>query len=185
MAIALAKTLRAQERALTARGQVAQELAYHLRADRLPAFIREEALRALAVEGSEQLSALSSGRYTLEVEKQEFHVIDHWNAGEPRSVKTLSGGETFLASLALALALARRIPELSAGRETRLESLFLDEGFGALDAETLEVAGRALEELRSEERLVGVITHVEELAERLPARVRVIKEPEGSRLEVI
>jgi exonuclease SbcC len=101
-----------------------------------------------------------------------------------RTVKTLSGGETFLASLALALALAERIPELSAGKETRLESLFLDEGFGALDAETLEVAGRALDALHSEERLVGVITHVEELAERLPARVQVIKEPDGSRLEV-
>jgi exonuclease SbcC len=184
-AIVQAEQLREQERAVTARGELARELAYHLRADRFPAFIREEALRALAIGGSERLAFLSSGRYALEVEKQEFRVIDHWNAGEARPVKTLSGGETFLASLALALALAERIPELAAGRETRLESLFLDEGFGALDAETLEVAGRALDALRSEERLVGVITHVEELAERLPARVRVIKDPEGSRLETM
>ncbi|HXF51764.1 MAG TPA: SMC family ATPase, partial [Dehalococcoidia bacterium] len=183
-AIQQAGRLREEERALTARARLARELAYHLRADRLPAFIREEALRALAADGSERLSFLSGGRYTLDVEKQEFAVIDHWNASERRSVKTLSGGETFLASLALALALAERIPELAAGQDTKLESLFLDEGFGALDAETLEVAGRALDALRSEERLVGVITHVEELAERLPARVRVIKEPDGSRLEV-
>lgn len=183
-AIAQAKRLREEERALASRARLAAELAYHLRADRLPAFIREEALRALAADGSERLSFLSGGRYTLDVEKQEFAVVDHWNAGEQRSVKTLSGGETFLASLALALALAERIPELAAGQDTKLESLFLDEGFGALDAETLEVAGRALDALRSEERLVGVITHVEELAERLPARVRVVKEPDGSRLEV-
>ncbi len=183
-AIEQAGRLREEERALATRARTARELAYHLRADRLPAFIREEALRALAADGSERLSFLSGGRYTLDVEKQEFAVIDHWNAGERRSVKTLSGGETFLASLALALALAERIPELAAGQDTKLESLFLDEGFGALDAETLEVAGRALDALRSEERLVGVITHVEELAERLPARVRVIKEPDGSRLEV-
>ncbi len=183
-AIEQAKGLREHESALTARGRLARELAYHLQADRLPAFIRGEALRALAADGSERLSFLSAGRYTLKVSKQEFQVVDHWNAGEQRPVKTLSGGETFLASLALALALAERIPELAAGHDTRLESLFLDEGFGALDAETLEVAGRALDALRSEERLVGVITHVEELADRLPARVRVIKEPEGSRLEI-
>lgn len=184
-AIEQASRLRAEERALASRARIARELAYHLRADRLPAFIREEALRALAADGSERLSFLSGRRYTLDVEKQEFAVVDHWNAGEQRPVKTLSGGETFLASLALALALAERIPELAAGQDTKLESLFLDEGFGALDAETLEVAGRALDALRSEERLVGVITHVEELAQRLPARVRVIKEPDGSRLEVM
>lgn len=180
-----AKERHMRERELSARQRLAEELAYHLRADRLPAFIREEALRALAADGSERLSFLSGGRYTFEVDKQEFLVVDQWNGGDKRSVKTLSGGETFLASLALALALAERIPELAAGQDTKLESLFLDEGFGALDAETLDVAARALDALHSEERLVGVITHIDELADRLPARVRVIKEPEGSRLEVV
>lgn len=180
-----AKELRHEHRRLTERGRLAEELARLLRADRLPAFIRTEALRALAAAGSERLAFLSGDRYGLEVEGQEFLVVDRWNAGETRSVRTLSGGETFLASLALALALAERLPELAAtGRDTRLESLFLDEGFGALDAETLEVAGQALDRLRSEERLVGVITHVEELAERLPARVRVVKDINGSRLEI-
>src|SRR5690606_3345684 len=92
-----------------------------------------------------------------------------------RSARTLSGGETFLASLALALALADQIGGLAAGGAARLESLFLDEGFGTLDADTLDVVASALDELGARGRMVGVVTHVRELAERLPVRFEVRK----------
>ena len=92
-----------------------------------------------------------------------------------RSVRTLSGGETFLTSLALALALADQIAQLAATGDVRLESVFLDEGFGTLDADTLDTVADALEELGATGRLVGVVTHVRELAERMPVRFEVTK----------
>jgi len=104
----------------------------------------------------------------------DFHVVDHHNADERRSVKTLSGGETFLASLALALALSRHVGDLAReGLGARLEAVFIDEGFGALDPETLEEVIDALERLRAEELLVGVISHVPVLAERIRSGLEV------------
>ncbi len=102
-------------------------------------------------------------------------MVDHWSGDSVRSVRTLSGGETFLASLALALALAESLAELSTGGRAAeaLESLFLDEGFGTLDSETLDVVVGALDALHGGRRLVGIVTHVRELAERLPARLEV------------
>jgi exonuclease SbcC len=101
-------------------------------------------------------------------------------------VKTLSGGETFLASLALALALAEHLPALaSTGAESSLESLFIDEGFSHLDSDTLDIVASALEVLgQDRSRLIGVITHVPALAERMPARVTVHKEQTGSTVTV-
>ena len=118
---------------------------------------------------------LSLGRYSLVAQDQEFAVVDHWNADSQRSVKTLSGGETFLASLSLALALAEGLAGLAVeGRAGEaLESLFLDEGFGTLDPETLGQVVQALDALHGGRRLVGVVTHIPELAAQLPARVEV------------
>jgi DNA repair protein SbcC/Rad50 len=98
------------------------------------------------------------------------------NADETRSVRSLSGGETFQASLALALALADRITELAADGAPALESIFLDEGFGTLDPETLDVVAGTIESLGHGERVVGIVTHVRELAERMPTRLLVRKE---------
>jgi DNA repair protein SbcC/Rad50 len=158
-----------------AEGALHAALAQHLRADQFLAFVQEEALRFLAEDGSRHLHRLSQGRYSLVCEEQEFAVVDHWNADSRRSVRTLSGGETFLASLSLALALAESLARLSAeGRAGEaLESLFLDEGFGTLDAETLDVVVDAIEALQGGERMVGIVTHIPELAERLPARLEV------------
>jgi exonuclease SbcC len=112
-------------------------------------------------------------------------VADHWNADETRSVETLSGGETFLASLALALALAERLPGLAGAQgQVRLESLFLDEGFGTLDVGTLEVVAHALEAPRSANRMVCLVTHIGELAERMPARIEVVKTQSGNHIAV-
>jgi DNA repair protein SbcC/Rad50 len=160
-------------------------LAKELRADRIIAFLQLEALQLLAGGGSDRLSTLSSGRYLLEYVDDEFFVVDTWNGEERRSARTLSGGETFLASLALALALSEQVGALSVTERARLDSLFLDEGFGSLDPDTLEVVVEAIEQLGGDGRMVGVITHVPELAVRLPARIQVEKSPRGSRVQVV
>ncbi|HEU4356058.1 MAG TPA: SMC family ATPase [Actinomycetota bacterium] len=162
-----------------------EALAKELRADRIIAFLQLEALQLLARAGSERLSTLSSGRYLLEYVDDEFYVVDTWNGEERRSARTLSGGETFLASLALALGLSEQVGSLSVTEKARLDSLFLDEGFGTLDPDTLEVVVEAIEQLGGDGRMVGVITHVPELAIRLPAQIRIEKSPRGSRLQVV
>jgi exonuclease SbcC len=179
------KELEQEIRGRSAEAAVFHALAGELRADRLITFLQGEALELLAEAGSERLLFLSQGRYRLAFEGDEFYVEDRQNGDERRSVKTLSGGETFLASLALALALSEQIQSLAVTSRARLESLFIDEGFGALDPESLEIATEALSQLGGHDRMVGVITHVSELAERLPVRIEVRKLPGGSRLEVV
>src|SRR5262249_18422643 len=161
---------------------VAADLAWALGAAHFQTYIQAEALRTLAEDGSRRLEQLSAGRYRLCVEEkgQDFEVIDQWNADQTRSVKTLSGGETFLASLSLSLALAENLPSLAASRRVVLDSIFLDEGFGSLDSEALDRAADALDALRGENRMVCVVTHLQELAQRLPARVVVTKADTGS-----
>jgi len=166
------------------RADVFGALAGELRADRLVAFLQVEALQLLAAAGSERLATLSLGRYRLEYEDDEFAVVDTWNGEERRSARTLSGGETFLASLALALALSEQVRSLAVTERARLDSLFLDEGFGTLDPEALEVVVEAIEQLGGDGRMVGVITHIRELAARLPARIEIEKSPRGSVLSV-
>jgi len=178
------KKLASDADALLGRGRVFNQLGQELRADRLIAYLQAEALQLLAAAGSERLAALSDGRYRITCPDDEFLVVDTWNGDEERSVRTLSGGETFLASLALALALAGQVRSLSTTDRARLDSLFLDEGFGTLDPETLRTVTDAIEQLAGDGRLVGVITHVPELAEQFP-RVEVVKSPRGSRLRVI
>jgi exonuclease SbcC len=110
-------------------------------------------------------------------------VIDQWNGGDSRSVNTLSGGESFLASLSLALALAESIAELNAaGGAVALESLFLDEGFSTLDAESQSRVADALQVLQGGKRLIGIITHVQALADQMPARIEIERTLSGSRV---
>lgn len=175
--IRLAQELRRQMEQDRRRAEVAAQLASLLRADRLQAFVREEALAALAAEASERLRQLSRGRYSLAAAGDGFAVVDHWNGAEARPAGTLSGGETFLASLALALAMAEALPAFMDGaRAGALESIFIDEGFSHLDEETLDIVAGALEELAVGDRMVGVITHISALADRLPARLRVVRD---------
>jgi DNA repair protein SbcC/Rad50 len=180
-----ARALGREAAELQARAEVFSTLARELRADNVIEFLQLEALELLASGGSERLSTLSDGRYRLAFQGDEFFVVDTWNGEERRSARTLSGGETFLASLALALALAEQVQSLAVTERARLESLFLDEGFGTLDPETLEIVVAAIEQLGGGERVVGVITHVQELAIRLPARIEVEKSPRGSTLRVV
>jgi exonuclease SbcC len=113
--------------------------------------------------GRYQLARRSSGELELEV-------LDTWQADAARDTKTLSGGESFLVSLALALALSDLV-----SHKTSIDSLFLDEGFGTLDGETLEIALDALDNLNASGKMIGVISHVEALKERIPVQLKVHK----------
>lgn len=133
-----------------------------------------------------RLLAMSGGQYELSRQKTaennrsqsglELEVTDHYN-GTKRSVKTLSGGESFQASLSLALGLSDEVQASAGG--VRIDTLFVDEGFGSLDEEALEQAVRTLAELAGEERLVGIISHVGALKNRIDQQIVVTKLPTG------
>jgi DNA repair protein SbcC/Rad50 len=145
--------------------------------------VLDQVLRDLCASASELLHRLSQSSYSLSLDDRGgFVVVDHANADETRMARTLSGGETFLASLALALALAEQVARTGQGA-AHLESLFLDEGFGTLDADTLDVVAAAMEDLGAGGRMVGLVSHVPELAERVPVRFDVRRGIRGSTVE--
>ena len=167
---------------LARRVRVASALKQELHANRFEKWVLDHVLHDLCASASTLLHELSDRAYSLSVdERGSFVVIDHRNADEARLARTLSGGETFLASLALALALAEQVARSGSG--ARLESLFLDEGFGTLDATTLEVVAGAMEDLGARGRMVGLVSHVPELAERVPVRFDVRRQPRSSIIE--
>ncbi|MBJ2355825.1 SbcC/MukB-like Walker B domain-containing protein, partial [Sphaerochaeta sp. S2] len=98
----------------------------------------------------------------------ELNVVDNYQAGEVRSTKNLSGGESFIVSLTLALGLSQM-----ASKKVRVDSLFLDEGFGSLDEETLETALEALSALQQDGKLIGIISHVSALKERINTQISI------------
>lgn len=172
---AQAEALRAARAGHEHDGRVARALAQHLRANNFERWLLAEALDTLVDGASLILRELSGGQYDLGHEKGEFYVVDHHDAALRRPVRTLSGGETFQASLALALALAEQLAGLSTNAAS-LESIILDEGFGTLDAATLDAVAATLENLAARgDRTVGVVTHVASLAERIPVRFEVSK----------
>ncbi len=153
-----------------------QTLQETIPANALRDFALDITFKQVSVIANAHLEYLTSERYQLKVENiGKLTVLDRWNANEERPVETLSGGESFLTSLALALALS----ELSKGR-SQLNSLFLDEGFGTLDAETLDIAIAALEGLRMQGRSIYLISHIQELTRRLPVKINVRKRGNGS-----
>jgi DNA repair protein SbcC/Rad50 len=173
-----AEALRADRHRAVEQQQVAEALAGHLAANRFEKWLLDEAVQQLVHGASQILGELTGGAYALAVDARSggFLVVDHTNASQTRPARTLSGGETFLASLALALALADHLgATLAATGTARLDALFLDEGFGTLDPDALDVVAAALDELGARGRMVGVVTHVRELADRLPVRFEVRK----------
>ena len=156
---------------------------------RLQSFVLAARLEQVAEVASRRLLEMSGGRYTfLHSDAQGRHgargglgldVFDEYT-GVRRPTKTLSGGETFMASLALALGLADVVTAESGG--VQLDTLFVDEGFGSLDPTALDAVMTVLDELRRGGRTVGVISHVEELRARIPSRLEVLTGREGSRL---
>jgi exonuclease SbcC len=163
----------------TEQEQTYHTLAQNLKSNEFQSYILEHLEAELVGSATLILQELTENRYKLRNQDGEYWVADNWNGGEARRVRTLSGGETFATSLSMALALSEKLSQGS-----HLGSLFLDEGFGTLDTDTLESVTQILESLRQRERLIGVITHVRELGERLPAQVKVFKSPQGSKIEV-
>ena len=178
------RTRRAESHQLEEQTRTAGELSKLLGATRFKRWLMNRVLKRLSSTASRLLQDLSSGAYSLSVDdSSNFVVIDHRNADEKRPIRTLSGGETFLASLALALSLSEHLADMAVGGSAKLEALFLDEGFGALDGETLDVVTTAIEELGASGRMIGIVTHVRDLAERIPVRFEVSKE--GNRSSVL
>ena len=144
-------------------------------------------------EANERLEKMSVGRYqfkNMEGAKKhakkaglDLEILDAYT-GKSRPVETLSGGESFLAALSLALGLAAVVKNSAGG--INLDTIFIDEGFGSLDSETLDFAMSALTDLQNDSgRLIGIISHVEELKQRIPARLDVIKNKSGSTAKFI
>jgi exonuclease SbcC len=185
-AIATAEKLRAELVTHQRNHELANGLANHLSARGFEKWLVNEAVRRLVIGASEILAELSGGQYALMIDDSgNFLVTDHHNADEVRSARTLSGGETFLASLSLALALADQLAELATKGAARLDAIFLDEGFGTLDPETLDTVAATVENLAARGRMVGIVTHVRELAERVPVQFRVKKDLGGSTIEKV
>src|SRR6476661_1702337 len=149
-----------------------EALASELTDGRFIGFVVTHRQRALLGVASQVLGSMTGDRYGF---AEDFKIIDR-TSGQPRGARTLSGGETFLASLALALGLV----ELAARSGGRLEALFLDEGFGTLDADALQEALGELERCAASGRLVAVISHLRAVAEEIETVLRVTYRPEGS-----
>lgn len=163
--------------------KVAATLGSHLRADGFERWLMTGAIGGLVAGANDLLTQLSSGGYTLRADDEgAFAIVDHRNADEVRPVSTLSGGETFLVSLSLALSLAET---LSSAGGARLDAIILDEGFGTLDEESLDTVATVLEELAGRGLMVGVITHVKELAARAAVRFEVSRDPGGSKVVAV
>ncbi|MTE22157.1 AAA family ATPase [Streptomyces sp. TRM43335] len=154
---------------------------------RLESYVLAARLEQVAAAAGARLAHMSGGRYTLVHSDARasgrgrsglgLHVIDAWTGSE-RDTATLSGGETFFASLALALGLADVVTEEAGG--VRLDTLFIDEGFGSLDDQTLDEVLDVLDSLRERDRSVGIVSHVPDLRRRVPAQLEVVKGRAGS-----
>jgi exonuclease SbcC len=172
-----AKILRREVAEMGKQYDVYAQLALDLKGNEFQEFMLAQVQQELLGRASTIMREVTRERYQLALRDGEYHVLDNWNGMEARGVKTLSGGESFIASLSLALALS----DYLAGHRA-LGALFLDEGFGTLDAEALDAVASVLETIQTQGRMVGVITHVSNLAERLPYRLVVEKGTASSRV---
>jgi exonuclease SbcC len=157
----------------------------------LNSYVLAARLEQVAIAASERLVAMSDGRYTLQhtdaraARNQKsglgLEVVDEWT-GQRRDTSTLSGGESFMASLSLALGLADVVQQEAGGVD--IETLFVDEGFGSLDEQALEQVMDALEGLRDGGRVVGLVSHVAEMKQRISSQLHVVKGRHGSSVVV-
>ena len=140
-------------------------------------------LRQLCDHANERFHRMTRNQLSLQLnDKGDFEIIDYLNEGKSRSVKTLSGGQAFQASLSLALALAESV---QTNAKADKNFFFIDEGFGTQDAESVNIVFETLTSLQKENRIVGIISHVEELKERIPISLSIVKDEEkGSLIEV-
>ncbi|QUH18779.1 AAA family ATPase [Alkaliphilus sp. B6464] len=169
------KELKKEEKKITHKLDLLLELSKMLEGNRFVEYVAINQLKYIAKEASKWLKEITRSRYALELDSSgNFIMRDDFNGGIRRATNTLSGGETFLTSLSLALALSSHI-QLKGSAP--LEFFFLDEGFGTLDSDLLEVVMNALERLHSEKLSVGIISHVEELKSRVPIKL-IVSPPE-------
>lgn len=167
------KELEVRESQLRANKQVFDQLADDLRNETFINFLLEDRRRTLSDLASERLRAMT-GRYRFD-DEGTFDIIDELDGDKRRDVDTLSGGESFLASLALALGLA----ESAARHGGRLQSFFLDEGFGTLDPESFDLALDGIERIVAPDRLIGLVSHVPALAVRVDDKIVLEKDADG------
>jgi len=154
---------------------------------RLETYVLAAQLEEIVEAANARLRTMTSGRYTLEHDDSIAYkkarsglglsILDQ-HTGRSRATHSLSGGETFLASLALALGLAEVVTNQSGG--ITLDTLFIDEGFGSLDADTLDIAMSTLDSLRAGGRIIGLISHVETMKEQITAKLRITVSDDGS-----
>ncbi len=160
---------------------LAKELSSVLRGKALAEFVCEEYLQEITGSANQKLEILMDGRYTLRFENKEFFVEDNFNDGKLRPASTLSGGETFVVSLSLALSISDAISMLSS---RSMDFFFLDEGFGTLDSELCSVVINSLYKLESQNLKIGLISHVAELEESIKNKVIVTKDNGGTKLRL-
>lgn len=171
----IVKKLKKEEKEVTHKLDLLLELSRMLEGNRFVEYVAINQLKYISKEASKWLKDITRSRYALELDSSgNFIMRDDFNGGIRRATNTLSGGETFLTSLSLALALSSHI-QLKGGAP--LEFFFLDEGFGTLDNDLLEIIMNALERLHSEKLSVGIISHVEELKDRVPIKL-IVSPPE-------
>ncbi|MBC3785501.1 AAA family ATPase [Spirosoma utsteinense] len=166
--------------ALELRRQDLKKMDEMFRAQGFVNYVSSVYLKNLCESANERFFKLTNNQLKLELdEKNNFLVRDYLNGGDVRSVKTLSGGQTFQAALSLALALSDNIQHLTKAKQNLF---FLDEGFGTLDKDALQTVFKTLKALRSENRVVGIISHVEELQHEVDNYIRAESTDEGSRI---
>jgi len=159
----------------------AKELSSVLRGKALAEYFCEEYLQEITDSANSKLELLMDGRYTLRFEDKEFFVEDNFSDGIVRSASTLSGGETFIVSLSLALSISDAIAMLSS---RSIDFFFLDEGFGTLDAELCSIVVSALHKLESQNLKIGLISHIAELSESIKNKIIVTKDANGSKIRI-
>ncbi|KLU75003.1 AAA family ATPase [Clostridium botulinum] len=163
------KILRTKEKELEHKLSLLSDLTKLVEGNKFVEFVAMNQLRYIAREASRRLKEITRDRYALEIDLDgNFTIRDDFNGGELRDASTLSGGETFLTSLSLALSLSSQV-QLKGSAP--LEFFFLDEGFGTLDTDLLDVVMSSLERLHSSRLSVGIISHVEELKNRVPIKL--------------
>jgi len=179
--LALAESLSEKKKELERKLNLYRVVDDALSENRFPEFLMREAMENIIDRASVQLSFLTQGRYSFSLasdDSADIVVNDNWYPTQKRKTYSLSGGESFLASIALAIAIAEEIR----GKKS-VDCLFIDEGFGSLDDTGLDTIVSALAELENSGIMIGVITHNKELASRFPYRIEVEKDERGSRIK--
>ncbi|HOZ56815.1 MAG TPA: SMC family ATPase [Nakamurella multipartita] len=187
-----AEPVRAQERQVAVLTEVLLGRGENALGMTLRTYVLAHRLAQVAQAATDRLARMSAGRYSFvhRTDRESrgragglgLEIMDGWS-GLVRPAKTLSGGESFLASLALALGLADVVAAEAGGRQ--LDTLFIDEGFGSLDPDALDLVMATMDELRAGGRVVGVVSHLDELRLRIPRQIRVDRTPQRSTLAVV